>query len=105
MSQSRCPYCDRAIPVPAVLKAVLPSAIRCPNCARRVRVKNVGLLSAAYVVALATVVCLLFYAHRLHFMSSGQRLIAGIALVFAVEFAASLFVARIGRFEKWEEDT
>ena len=103
MSLSPCPYCDRPVSTPAVLKAVLPSTIRCPHCGRRLRVRNIRLLFAGYIAALAVVISLYFYAHRLHFLSRAQRLIAGVALVAGVEFAASFFVARVGRFEKYDD--
>ena len=103
MSPPRCPYCDQPVSTPAVLKAVLPSAIRCPHCGRRLRVRNIGLLFAGYIAALAVVIVLYFYAHRLHVLSRVQRLIAAVALLAGVEFVASFSVARLGRFEKWDE--
>ncbi len=83
---------------------MLPFAIRCPNCGRRLRVKNTRLLFAVYIVALAAVLALYFYANRRQLMTRSQRLIAGIASVVAVEFAASVFGARSGRFEKYDNE-
>src|SRR5262245_62141229 len=52
---------------------------------------------------LAIVLSLFIYARRLHFTSRTQRLIPAVVLVTGVEFAASFFVARLGRFDKWDD--
>jgi hypothetical protein len=104
MSQSSCPYCTRPVSIPAVFKAVLPSAICCPSCGRRVRVRNIRLLFAAYIVALAAVFALFLYARHQQLMTRGQRLIVVVASIFAVDFTASAFIARTGRFEKYDNE-
>ena len=62
------------------------------------------LVFAAYIVALAAVFALFVYARRQHLMTRSQRLIVVVASVFAVEFTASVFIARTGRFEKYDDE-
>jgi hypothetical protein len=104
MSRTPCPYCNRAVPVQAVMKALAPTMIRCPHCRHRVRLKNVGLLFVAYIVFLVLIIGIFFYALRWHLMTQNLCFVVAIGLITLVEIGGGIVAARIGRFEKCDED-
>jgi DNA-directed RNA polymerase subunit RPC12/RpoP len=99
-SQAQCPYCDRPISVWSIIKAFVPSLIRCSHCHSRIRVKNVGIISAVYFVALAAVVALLLWARTAVPLRGVKLILSAVVLLEVVELAISVAIVKAATLEK-----
>ncbi|HEY2083606.1 MAG TPA: hypothetical protein VGI88_12555 [Verrucomicrobiae bacterium] len=96
----KCPYCEQPITAWAVMKAPLPSAIRCLHCRKKIRVRNAGAFLAAYLLIVVALGTALIMAERRNIISSvAVIVIAVVALVF-LEFVISMLLLRRATFAK-----
>ena len=101
-SKPSCPYCAQPITTWAVMKAAMPSFVRCPRCQKRVRVTNVRVLLLLYIPVLLTIAAMMFLALRAHVAGPVPIFIAFVVLSIFAEFAVSALIVRRARFEKSE---
>jgi len=87
-----------------VMKATLPSAIYCPSCRKKMRVRRLSLFFTGYVTGFLLLVVAFLYAHRTHIGTTWQRIVVTGALFVLLEFVISVVVTRHATFEKLERE-
>ena len=82
------------------MKAPLPSAIRCPHCRQKIRVRGVVPFLAGYLLLVVALTTWLIVERRRNVISSGVVIVAAIIALGFFEFVMSVIVLRRARFEK-----
>jgi hypothetical protein len=98
--QAKCPSCEQPITMWAVMKAPLPSAIRCPHCRKKIRVRGVAPYLAVYLMTVLALAAWLIVARRHNAISSAAVIVIAIIALAFLELLISAIVLRRARFEK-----
>jgi predicted lysophospholipase L1 biosynthesis ABC-type transport system permease subunit len=99
-SEPKCPFCERPITAWAVMKAPLPSAIRCPHCRRKIRVRGVGIYLTGYALIVVALATFMIVARRRNLISGAVFITTTVAFLVALEFVTSVIVFRRAKFVK-----
>ena len=100
LSNAKCPFCEKPIGLWTIMRAPMPSAIRCPHCREKIRVRGIEVYLLAYIVV-AVLICAALVMARRHNLITGVQLIAlAIILLLICEVTVSALVLQRARFTK-----
>lgn len=99
-AEPKCPFCEKPITMWAVMKAPLPSAIRCPYCHQKIRVRGVGIFLLTYLVIAITLAAVMIIERRRGQISIGLEIVTVVAALVILEVITSFFVMRRAKFTK-----
>jgi hypothetical protein len=99
-TQPKCPFCEKPVTAWTVMRAPLPSAIRCRHCRQKIRVRNVGPFLIIYLLLVLALGALLIVAQRRGLISSGAVIAIAAGTLVLLEFVISLLVIRRATFAK-----
>jgi hypothetical protein len=99
-AEPKCPYCEKPITLWAVMKAPLPSSIRCPHCRQKIRVQGVGVFLVAYLVIAAVLATALIIARRRNQISFPAEIAVVVIALVILEVITSRIVMRRAKFTK-----
>jgi hypothetical protein len=99
-TQPICPFCEKPITTWSVMKAPMPSAIRCPHCRQKIRVRGVAVYLMVYLLLVIALGALLIVARRREIISSAMVIVIAIIAVVFLEFVVSIVVVRRATFVK-----
>jgi FtsH-binding integral membrane protein len=87
------------------MKAPIPSAIRCPHCRKKIRVRGVGAYLVVYLLVAVAFATVLIIARRRNQISDAAMIVLAVIGLLLLEFITSIIVLRRAKFEKPERET
>src|SRR5689334_20456661 len=102
---AHCPFCSKPMSVWSVMKAGIPSWIRCPHCRQRVRLTNLTTFLYIYLSAVFLVAAALNVAEQQKIAPLVFLMVLALVPLAVIEFGISVAVCRRGKFERPKKAT